>query len=123
MSQRLAKRIVEVPERYESGNESTAALLRQTGYLETPEALTVKEVERALEEEPRLAQKWLDRGSDQRLVGGWGIEHDDNGQYRVQNYADGKCLKDRNLFHACAEFIIRYIGFISDAVRNNARHS
>jgi len=123
MSQQLAKRIVEVPERYERGNESTATLVRETGYLDAPEPLNVTDVERALQQEPRLADQWFGRGSDQRLVGGWGIERDDDGQYRVQSYSDGQWLKDRNRYRACAEFIIRYVGFIADTLRNNSRRS
>jgi hypothetical protein len=41
----LAERISEVPELYEAGNESTARLLRNSGYLDAPQALTVEDVE------------------------------------------------------------------------------
>jgi hypothetical protein len=80
----LAERISEVPELYEEGNESTARLLSKSGYLDAPQALTVEDVEQALEQHPELADRWLERGHDQRLSGGWGIECD-HGQYKVQS--------------------------------------
>jgi hypothetical protein len=117
----LAERISEVPELYEEGNESTARLLSKSGYLDSPQALTVEDVERALSHRPELADRWLERGSDQRLVGGWGIECD-QGQYRVQSYAGGRHLLERKKLHAVAEFIVRYVAFIGDVLsRHRAR--
>jgi hypothetical protein len=69
----LAQRVSEVPDANEHGNLSTARLLADAGYLETPQSLTVGDVEAALEEDPNLAELWLERGRDQRLAGGWGI--------------------------------------------------
>ena len=63
----LAERISEVPELYEEGNESTARLLSKSGYLDAPQAsLTVEDVEQALLRHPELADRWLERGHDQR---------------------------------------------------------
>jgi len=117
----LAERISEVPELYEEGNESTARLLRNSGYLDLPQALTVEDVEQALSRHPELADRWLERGHDQRLAGGWGIECD-HGQYRVQSYAGGRPLVERRKLHAVAEFIVRYVAFIGDVLsRHRAR--
>lgn len=111
----LAQRVSEVPDAYEHSNSSTIRLLAETGYLDKPQKLTVGDVEEALAEDPNLAELWLERGMDQRLAGGWGIEHDRD-QYRVQNYSSGQCLVERDRLHACAEFIVRYVGFIRDVV-------
>ena len=123
----LAETISEVPELYEEGNESTARLLSKSGYLDAPENLTVEDVEHALERQPELADRWLERGHDQRLVGGWGIECD-HGRYKVQSYADGGQLVERKKLHAVAEFIVRYVAFMGDTLsryrtptRNGAR--
>jgi hypothetical protein len=117
----LAERISEVPELYEEGNESTARLLSKSGYLDAPQALTVEDVEQALARHPELADRWLERGNDQRLAGGWGIECD-HGQYRVQSYAGGRHLLERKKLHAVAEFIVRYVAFIGDVLsRHRAR--
>src|SRR5258706_2627715 len=121
----LAERVSEVPERYEKGGESTAHLLDDTGYLDAPQALNVEDVEQALAHHPALADHWLERGHDQRLTGGWGIECD-HGQYRVQNYAKRRYLLERNKLHAVAEFIVRYVAFIGDVLsryRGHAIHS
>jgi len=117
----LAERISEVPELYESGNESTARLLSKSGYLDAPQALTVESVENALSCHPELADRWLERGNDQRFAGGWGIKCD-HGQYTVQSFGDGRHLLESKKLHAVAEFIVRYVAFIGDVLsRHRAR--
>lgn len=115
----LAEKVSEVPELYDKGNKSTACLLRDIGFLNSPELLKVEEVEDALRHHPALADRWLERGQDQRLSGGWGIECD-HGQYRVQSYASGRYLLEKKKLHAVAEFIVRYADYIR-AVRNRYR--
>ena len=118
----LAQRVSEIPDAYEHSNLSTSQLLAETGYLDRPQALTVSDVEVALQEDPKLAELWLERGRDQRLAGGWGIEHE-HGRYRVQSYSSGQCLVERDRLHACAEFIVRYVGFIHQVLRRHSRPS
>lgn len=60
----LARRVSEVADVYEHGNLSTVQLLAETGYLRKPQSLTVGDVEEALEEDPNLAELWLERGRD-----------------------------------------------------------
>jgi hypothetical protein len=117
----LAEKISAMPELYERGDESTARMLLGSGYLDSPQALTVKDVEEALRRHPGLADRWLERGHDQRLAGGWSIECD-HGQYKVQSYAGGDALVEKKKLHAVAEFIVRYVGFIGDVLsRHRAR--
>jgi hypothetical protein len=111
----LAETISAVPELYERGDESTARLLLRSGYLDSPQALTVEDVEEALRHNPDLADRWLKRGHDQRLAGGWGIECD-HGQYKVQSFAGGRGLVEKKKLHAVAEFIVRYVGFMGDVL-------
>ncbi len=118
----LAERISEVPELYEEGDESTARLLLDSGYLDQPEALTVEDVEDALSHRPELADRWLERGHDQRMAGGWGIECD-HGQYRVQDFAHGASLVEKKKLHAVAEFIVRYVAFIGDELSRHRAHA
>jgi hypothetical protein len=81
----------------------------------------VESVEDALRRDPGLADRWLERGHDQRLTGGWGIECD-HGQYRVQSYSSGRHLVEKKKIHAVAEFIVRYVAFIGDVLsRHRAR--
>jgi hypothetical protein len=113
----LAQRVSEVPDAYEHSNLSTVRLLADAGYLkEEAQSLRVGDVEEALMEDPGLVELWLDRGRDQRLVGGWGIEHD-RGRYRIQNYSTGQHLVERNRLRACAQFIVRYVGFIHGVMK------
>jgi hypothetical protein len=113
----LAERIVHVPELYEAGTRSTAALLKDASLPEADQLLSTQQVEDALRREPELTDLWLERGGDQRLAGGWGIERDGNGAYRVQNFSNGKGLTERNRFRACAEFVVHYVSFIGDVLR------
>jgi hypothetical protein len=116
----LAQRVSEIPDAYDHSNLSTVQLLAETGYLDRPQALTVSDVKAALEGDPDLTELWLERGRDQRLAGGWSIEHD-NGHYRVQNYSTGQYLVEQDKLQACAEFIVRYVGFIREAVDQHVR--
>lgn len=111
----LADRVSHVPQLYEHSGKSTAALLADAGYLEAPHTLTVDAVEDVLRREPQLAKLWLRRGRDQRIAGGWGIERE-NGEFRVRSYAGGKDLLVQDRLRACAEFIVRYVSFIGDAL-------
>jgi hypothetical protein len=113
----VAEKISEVPELYDKSDKSTACLLEDLGLLDAP--LKVEEVENALQRHPSLADRWLERGQDQRLAGGWGIECD-HGQYRVQSYASGRHLLEKKKLHAVAEFVVRYVGYIRD-VRDRYR--
>ncbi|HVW73982.1 MAG TPA: hypothetical protein VHC39_10115 [Rhizomicrobium sp.] len=111
----LAEQISEMPEQYERGDESTAQLLLHTGYLDAPQALTVGDVEEALVRHPELVDRWLERGHDQLLAGGWGIECDHDA-YQVKSYSSGRTLVEKKKLHAVAEFIVRYVRFIGDVL-------
>ncbi|HWU54985.1 MAG TPA: hypothetical protein VN175_05745 [Rhizomicrobium sp.] len=92
----LAEKITEVPELYDRNNKSTACLLKDLGVLNSPEPLRVDEVEEVLRHRPSLADRWLERGQDQRLAGGWGIECD-HGQYRCRAMQAGAiCWKRKS---------------------------
>jgi hypothetical protein len=116
----LAEKVSEVPELYDRTSKSTACLLKDLGLLNSPEPLKVEEVEDALRHHPSLADRWLERGQDQRLAGGWGIERE-HGQYRVQSYASGRHFLEKKKLHAVAEFVVRYIGFIRDVLDRDRR--
>ena len=114
----LAEKISEVPERFEKENKSTACLLKEIGFLDQPHPLKVEEIEEVLAHRPGLADRWLQRGLDQNLSGGWGIQCD-HGRYRVQSYSSGRHLLEKKKQRAVAEFIVRYVGFIRDVFNRN----
>ena len=107
----LAERVAEVPEQFEYRNASTATLLKESGYLARPDDLKVADVENVLTRHQDLADRWFQRGHDQQLVGGWGLERC-GGRWRVQSYGSGNAMLEKDRLHACAEFIVRYVGFI-----------
>ena len=113
MCRQLAEQVTTIPERFEAGNKSTAVLLKEVGFPERRSDLSVEEVEDALRQSPSLADKWLKRGSEQRLAGGWGIEHEGE-EYRVQSFSDGRSDLETDRFRACALFVVRYVQFIGD---------
>jgi hypothetical protein len=113
MCRQLAEQVTTIPERFEAGNKSTAILLKEVGFPERRGDLSVEEVEDALRQSPGLADKWLKRGSEQRLAGGWGIEHEGE-EYRVQSFSDGRHDLETDRFRACALFVVRYVQFIGD---------
>jgi hypothetical protein len=114
----LADKISEVPELYGRTDKSTACLLKDIGILNRPEPLKVEEVEEALRHHPDRADKWLARGHDQLLAGGWGIECD-HGRYRIQSFSSGRHLLEQKKLHAVAEFVVRYVGFIRDVLNHS----
>lgn len=116
----LAEKISEMPELYDRNNKSTACLLKDLGVLNSPEPLKVNEVEDALRHHPDWADKWLERGHDQLLAGGWGIECD-HGRYRVQSFSSGRHLVEKQKLHAVAEFVVRYVEFIRDVLARYQR--
>jgi hypothetical protein len=114
----LAEKISEVPELYDRTDKSTACLLKDIGILNRQEPLRVEEVEEALRHHPDRADKWLERGHDQLLAGGWGIECD-HGRYRIQSFSSGRHLLEQKKLHAVAEFVVRYVGFIRDVLNHS----
>ena len=111
MSLELAEKISEVPKLYAEGNKSTARLLKEAGFPGNRDCVTVEEIETVLKQRPRLAELWLTRCHDQLLAGGWGIEHRDD-HWHIQNFSDHRHLDVKDRMRACAEFVVRYVGFI-----------
>jgi hypothetical protein len=115
MTSQLAQNVSQVPKVFEATNKSTACILKDFGFPDTQDDLTVDEVEDILRRDPHLADLWFERASDQRLSGGWGIEADKSG-FRVQSYSNGHCLHHHDRCRACAEFVVRYVKFIGDVI-------
>ena len=117
MTSQLAEKVAHLPERFEETDCSTARLLAETGYLDRPQDLKVEDLEQALAEEPALMQRWLDRGHDQMLAGGWGIEREGEA-YHVQSFDGGGELVVTNRVRATAEFAVRYLRVIAGVMRH-----
>lgn len=117
MASQLAEKVAHLPERFEETDCSTARLLAETGYLDRPQDLKVEDLEEALAATPALLDAWLDRGHDQMLAGGWGIECDGQ-EYRVQSFDGGGELVMESRVRATAEFAVRYLGVIGAVMRH-----
>lgn len=113
MSLELAEKVSEVPKLYEEGNKSTARLLRDFGFPGTRNGLTADEVEAVLRRRPRLADLWLKRCHDQLIAGGWSIDREED-HWRIQNFSDHRHVEVGDRLRACAEFVVRYVGFIGE---------
>ena len=113
MTLELAEKVSEVPKLYEEGDKSTACLLEDFGFPERRKDVTVEDVEAVLKRRPGLTDLWLRRCQDQRLAGGWGIEHERD-HWRIQNFADCRHLEVKDRIRACAEFVVRYVRFIGE---------
>ena len=111
----LARRIAEIPERYEESSKSTACLLKDAGFPRARHEIAVEEVAAVLKAEPELIELWMERGADQRLGGGWGIEEEHQG-YRIKSFGSGESRLIADRIHACAEFIVHYVGFIGETL-------
>lgn len=111
----LAESVSRVPRLYAASEKSTACLLKEAGFLDRRDYLSIDDVETILQREPQLADLWFERATDQRPVGGWGLEIDPVG-FRVQNYTNGDCIHHRDRIRACAEFVVRYVNFIGDVI-------
>ncbi|MBC8036951.1 MAG: hypothetical protein H7X89_07025 [Rhizobiales bacterium] len=121
----LAEKVSQVPELFDQKDSSTATLLKEAGYLDAPQTLKVADVEDVIAKEPKLADKWLKRGHDQRLVGGWGLERE-SGQYVLRDFGSRLRIVEESRPHAIAEFVVRYVGFIARVLsrhRTVTRHS
>ena len=116
MASQLAEKVAHLPERFAESECSTARLLAETGYLDRPQDLKVEDLKQALEQEPGLTEGWLDRGHDQRLAGGWGIECDGDA-YHVQSFGGGGELVEKDRVKATAEFAVRYVRVIAAVMR------
>ena len=122
MASQLAEKVARLPERFEESDCSTARLLAETGYLERPQDLKAVDLEEALAREPALMEAWLNRGHDQMLAGGWGIECDGD-TYRVQSFdhegdhGGGGELVVENRVKATAAFAVRYLEVIAAVMR------
>ena len=111
----LGRRIAKVAQRYRDSSKSTACLLKDAGFPQVRHDVAVEDVAAALRDEPELIALWLERGADQRLSGGWGIEEEPDG-YRLKDFGSGRSMLLADRIHACAEFVVHYVGFIGEVL-------
>lgn len=116
MPSQIAERISCVPRDYNAGEISTATLVKRSGLLEDSSGLRLEELEEIFREHPKRAEEWLERWNNQRITGGWVMEHEGN-YYRLKNFTTGHNLLIADKMRACAEFAARYMQRIGDVIK------
>ena len=110
----VATQIVTIPRRMHSEDKSPFDLLKQTGYFELHDQLSVSDIREALTRDPACVQEWMQYCSDRRTSSGWYIRLNDEELYEI-GYFDIKADHDinrvqyENAIDACAAFIKREI--------------
>ncbi len=106
--------ICDLPVRLKTrGDESIAMLVDESGYRQTPSALTVEAVSAHLERRPDLIDTWFRYSEDKRTSSGWYVTERPAGTFEVGYYPSGERLSVTERVRACAEFIVREVGAIA----------
>ncbi len=106
----IINKLINIPvDFHELGNKSWNTLLKESGYLENREKVTVDKIEEALRLRSNLINDWIQFSDDNRSTPAWVLGKGDSGKYSVTHYPEGKEFQDLvtlDGFKACAYFII-----------------
>jgi hypothetical protein len=108
----IASEIVTIPRRMHSEDKSPFTLLKETGYFELHDQLSVSDIREALTRDPACVQEWMQYVDDLRCPSSWYFDFDDDeNQYEV-GFFDIKADPNRsirvhyeNATDACAAYI------------------
>lgn len=95
------------------GDVSMVQLMRESGFAESPDALTPSAVSDYLRQHVHLVEAWVTLSEDKRTNSGWYIRRTLDGSFEVGYYPDGPRLSFGDRMQACAEFIVREARAIS----------
>jgi hypothetical protein len=107
----IATQIVTIPRRMHSEDKSPFALLKETGYFELHNEISVSDIRNALARDPARVQEWMQYIDDQRCSSSWYFVLNDEGLYEVGFYdsntdpARSNQVVYENAMDACAAFI------------------
>jgi len=107
----IATQIVTIPRRMHSDDKSPFALLKETGYFELHDQVSVDDIRNALVRDPACVQEWMQYIDDQRCSSSWYFVLNDDGLYEVGFFdsntdpAYSNQLLYENAMEACAAFI------------------
>lgn len=107
----IATQIVTIPRRMHSDDKSPFALLKETGYFELHDQVSVDDIRNALVRDPASVQEWMQYIDDQRCSSSWYFVLNDDGLYEVGFFdsntdpAYSNQLLYENAMEACAAFI------------------
>lgn len=80
----VIKQIIELPTKYyKVGDKSMHSLLRDTGYFETYEQISEKDIYKALIQHPEFLKEWLQWSENKRTDEGWYFNQSNGNKYLV----------------------------------------
>src|SRR5690242_331537 len=107
----IAAEIVTIPRRMHSEDKSPSTLLKETGYFELHDQVSVSDIREALTGDPACVQEWTQYVDDQRCSSSWHFALNDENLYEVGFYDSNADPARRNqvvydnVTDACAAFI------------------
>ena len=110
----MIKEICQIPIKSKTENKSPYDLLKESGYFENSNALTIEHIEEYLNKNKDIVTEWLNYSSDKRTSSGWYII-EENKTTIVGYLNNGKSEQEKeytDLIQACAIFIFKEIGSI-----------
>ncbi len=100
--------VCELPVHYETrGDVSMVQLLRESGFIESPDALTLSTVSEYIRQHMHLIEAWTMLSESKRTDSGWYLLEKPDGSLEVGYYPDGPRHSFSDRVQACAEFIVR----------------
>ncbi len=110
----MVDKICQIPRQLkELQNISVYDLLKNSGYFESPESITIEFIEYYLSNSKNLINDWFVYSSDKRCSTGWYFcENSEKSRYTVGFLNNGKAEQEKhfeNLTKACASFIQKEI--------------
>ena len=101
--------LVSLPRKFNSvGNMSIYNLLKETGYFEIHDKISVESIRNTLAKSPESVEDWILYSEDKRSSSGWYFKQEDNQRYIV-GFLGGKGNSSHdeysNRLEACAIFI------------------
>lgn len=101
--------LINLPRKFNSvGNKSIYDLLKETGYFEIHDKISVESIRNRLAQSPEYVKDWILYSEDKRSSSGWYFKQEDSQRY-VVGFLNGKGNNSHNeyadRFEACANFI------------------
>jgi hypothetical protein len=109
--------IIAMPITFEKTDKSPLELLRDSGYFDWPDAITVELLADSLKKNPRSIDYWLAWSDNKRAASGWYFQRAGKDSFVIGYYPTAENLQKlicADPFLACANFIKREI----EAMRN-----
>lgn len=107
----IAAEIVTIPRKFHTKDMSIFDLLKETGYFELHNEVSVRDIRDALARDPACVQEWMQYIDDQRCSSSWYFILNDENLYEVGFYdsntdpARSNQVVYDNATDACAAFI------------------